>query len=70
LAENAHDTWAEGKVRDGWVYGRVRHNPGKRHPLLLPYVAMQQADQESDRKAATTILETITGLGYHISALE
>ena len=37
LAEAAHKVWMEGKLRDGWKYGRVTDKAGKIHSCLVPY---------------------------------
>ena len=37
LAENAHETWAEQRIRDGWKFGPKRDDGAKEHPDLVPY---------------------------------
>ena len=36
LAENVHDTWAKGRMDDGWTYGPVLDDAKKQHPCLVP----------------------------------
>ena len=32
LAENTHEVWAEGRVKEGWSYGEKRDDAAKKHP--------------------------------------
>lgn len=49
LAEAAHDVWMDGKLRDGWILGRVTDKGHKIHACLVPYAQLSEADKESDR---------------------
>ena len=37
LAENTHEVWAEGRVKEGWTYGEKRDDAAKKHPCLIPF---------------------------------
>ena len=37
IAENVHDVWAQGRIREGWTYGEVRDDKKKTTPCLVPY---------------------------------
>ncbi len=66
LAENAHDHWATLRFRAGWTWGPVRDDANKRHPDLVPYHKLPEAEKEFDRAAAMETLKAIHALGYAI----
>ena len=67
LAENVHDTWAKGRMDDGWTYGPVRDDAKKRHPCLVPYADLPDSEKEYDRNTALSTLKLICKLGFGIS---
>lgn len=67
LAENAHDHWAETRMREGWTYGERRDDGKKTHPDLVPYGELPETEKEYDRKTAMETLKAIVALGYVIS---
>ena len=66
LAENVHDTWAKGRVDDGWVYGSARDDIKKQHPCLIPYSELPESEKEYDRNTAIATLRFIVKNGYRI----
>ena len=66
LAENNHDIWAQGRLREGWTYGPTRNDPKKEHPDLIPYQELPDSEKEFDRLAAMQTLKAIIALGYQI----
>jgi len=66
LAENAHDTWAQQRFRDGWRYGPQRDDASKEHPCLVPYKDLPEAEKEYDRAVAVGTLKAILALGYRL----
>jgi hypothetical protein len=50
LAENAHDIWAEGKISNGWVYGKELDKDTKKHPNLVPYEDLSETEKDYDRE--------------------
>ena len=66
LAQNSHDNWARQRIAEGWTHGRERDDPGKRHPDLLPYADLPEAEKEYDRKMVMETLKGIVKLGYRI----
>lgn len=42
LAENVHETWARGRIDDGWRYGNVRNDIEKLHPCPSPILNFQK----------------------------
>lgn len=67
LAENVHDTWAKGRMDDGWTYGPVRDDARKHHPCLVPYGELPESEKEYDRNTAISTLKFIAKKGYAIS---
>lgn len=67
LAENVHDTWAKGRMDDGWTYGPVRDDAKKHHPCLVPYNELPESEKEYDRNTAISTLKFIVKKGYGIS---
>lgn len=66
LAENTHEVWAQGRVKDGWTYGEVRDDLQKKHPCLIPYGELPESEKEYDRATALETLRLIVKLGYRI----
>ena len=66
IAENVHDVWAEGRIRQGWTYGEQRDDSKKTTPCLVPYGDLPEAEKEYDRNTALETLRLIAKLGYRI----
>lgn len=66
LAENVHDTWAKGRMDDGWIYGPERDDTKKHHPCLVPYNQLPDSEKEYDRNTAISTLKFIVNNGYGI----
>lgn len=66
LAENTHDVWAEGRIREGWTYGEQRDDAAKKHPCLVPYSELSESEKEYDRNTAIETLKLIIKMGYSI----
>ena len=66
LAENVHDTWAKGRIDDGWTYGHVRDDVKKHHPCLVSYGELSESEKEYDRNTAISTLKFIVKKGYEI----
>lgn len=62
LAQNVHETWADGRIREGWTYGIVRNDERKKHPSLIPFDDLSESEKEYDRRTA---LATLTVLMKH-----
>ena len=70
LAENVHDTWAKGRIDDGWTYGPVRDDARKHHPCLVPYNQLPESEKEYDRNTAISTLKFIVKKGYAIRKVD
>lgn len=66
IAENAHDVWAETRIKEGWKYGKERDDVNKLHPDLVPYTALPDSEKEYDRKMAFNTIKMIKKLGFDI----
>lgn len=67
LARNVHEVWSAGRIADGWTWGAERDDARKKHPCLVPYDELPDAEKEYDRRTALETLKTIVKLGYTIS---
>jgi hypothetical protein len=70
LAENAHDTWAQMRIAEGWRYGPIRDDAAQTHPDLVPYSEIPDAEREYDRQLAIGTLRVVLGRGYSITGPE
>ena len=70
LAENVHETWAKGRIDDGWTYGPVRDDAKKYHPCLVPYGELPESEKEYDRNTAISTLKFIVKKGYAIRKVD
>ena len=66
IAENAHDVWAEARIKDGWKYGKERDDRRKLHPDLIPYTALPDSEKEYDRIMAFKTIKLVIKLGFDI----
>lgn len=66
LAENTHDVWAATRLAQGWTHGPARDDAAKRHPCLVPYAELPEAEKEYDRRTTAETLKAILALGYRI----
>ncbi len=66
IAENVHDVWAVGRIKEGWIYGENRDNDLKTTPCLVPYGDLPESEKEYDRRTAMETLKLIIKLGYKI----
>ena len=66
IAENAHDVWAEARIKEGWSFGKERDDKNKKHPDLVPYTALLDSEKEYDRIMAFNTIKLVKKLGYDI----
>ena len=66
IAENVHDVWAEGRIKEGWSYGEKRNDIFKLNPCLVPYNELSDSEKSYDRNTAMETLKLIMKLGYKI----
>ncbi len=66
IAENTHDVWATGRIKEGWKYGKVRDDEMKTNPCLVPYSDLPESEKEYDRNTSLEAIKVILKLGYSI----
>lgn len=66
IAENVHEVWSEGRIKEGWTYGEIKSNEAKTNPCLVPYDELPDSEKEYDRNTALETLKLIVKLGYRI----
>ena len=66
IAENAHEVWAEARIKEGWTYGKERDDIKKTHPDLIPYSALPDSEKEYDRLMALETIRLVKKLGFDI----
>ena len=69
IAENVHDVWAIGRIKEGWTYGEKRNDTEKTHPCLVPYNKLTDSEKQYDRDTAMETLKLIQKLGYVITKI-
>ena len=69
IAENVHENWSAGRIREGWAYGETRDDVKKTTPCLVPYCELPDSEKEYDRVTATETLKLIIALGYYIEKI-
>ncbi len=67
LAENTHDVWAAGRIKQGWTYGPTRNDTTKETPCLVPYADLPDSEKAYDRMTAQETIKLILKLGYRIT---
>ena len=66
IAEQVHEIWAEGRVREGWTYGETRDDKRKTTPCLVPYEDLPEEEKAYDRNTALGTIKLVLALGYRI----
>jgi len=67
IAEQVHDIWAQGRVKEGWTYGSARDDVQKHNPTLIPYDRLSESEQEYDRNTAEGTLKLLVKLGWTVT---
>lgn len=67
LARHVHDTWMEGRLADGWVYGPERNDELKTHPCLVDYDSLPESERDYDRRTAAATIRFILDRGYKLT---
>ena len=66
IAENAHDVWADARIKEGWSYGKERNDTNLKHPDLVPYTALPDSEKKYDRTMAFNTIKLVKKLGFDI----
>ena len=66
IAENVHEVWSAGRIREGWTYGPERDDKLKKHPDIMPYSELTDGEKQFDRETAMNTIKLVIKLGYEI----
>ena len=66
IAENTHEVWAAGRMKEGWTYGPERDDKLKKHPDLIPYSDLPEGEKQYDRDTAVNTIKLVIKLGYDL----
>ena len=66
IANNVHEVWSAGRMKEGWTYGEVRNDAELQHPCLVPFEDLTEAEKEYDRNTSQETLKLIMKLGFKI----
>ncbi len=61
-----HEVWAQNRMKDGWSYGAVRDDAGKKHPCLVPYVQLPDSKKGYDRIMTMNTFRLVHCIGFDI----
>jgi hypothetical protein len=67
LAKNVHEVWSQGRISDGWTYGKVRNDTLRQHPCLVPYEQLPESEKDYDRHTAIATIQFILQQGFTIT---
>ena len=63
LARLEHMRWTAERRLAWWSFGAIRDNALRRHPLLVPYEALEEDEKEKDRQTVRDIPEVLRRAG-------
>jgi hypothetical protein len=66
IAENAHDIWADARIKEGWSYGKERDDEKKHNPDIIPYTALPDSEKKYNRIMAFNTIKLVKKLGFDI----
>ena len=66
LAEEEHKGWEEQKRMEGWAYGDPRDNKNRKHPLLVHYANLPEAQKDKDRRTIRNYSQYAREAGFKI----
>lgn len=66
IAENAHNVWAQARIRQGWTYGREWDDTKKHDPSLVPFTSLPDSERDYDRLTAFNTIKLVKKLGFDI----
>lgn len=70
IAENVHEVWACGRIKEGWTYGEKRDDEKKETPCLVPYNELPESEKDYDRNTAMETVKLILSLGYKLEKIK
>lgn len=67
ISEQIHNTWMEGRKKQGWIYGEERNDSLKQTPCIVPYSKLPEIEKEYDRNTVKATIKALYSLGFCIS---
>ena len=62
MARNVHETWAAGRMAQGWTWGTVRNDERREHPCLVAYDELTEDEKDYDRRTVEATLKAMVKL--------
>ena len=66
VATAVHETWMQGRLKQGWKYGPERNDALKTNPCIIPYADLPESEKAYDRETARTVVRVLMEQGYLI----
>ena len=66
VATAVHETWMQGRLKQGWKYGPERNDALKTNPCIIPYADLPESEKAYDRETARTVVRVLREQGYLI----
>ena len=66
LARIEHDRWAADLIRDGWTHGETKDPAAKRHPMLVDWSELSEAERDKDREAVRDLPRMLAEAGFEV----
>lgn len=66
VAVAVHETWMQGRLKQGWKYGSERNDALKTNPCIIPYADLPESEKAYDRETARTVVRVLREQGYLI----
>jgi len=66
LARVEHTRWTDERKAAGWVYGPVRDNGKKVHPLICPWEELPGSEKQKDIDAAENVIPLLKSVGLRV----
>jgi hypothetical protein len=63
LSHDEHRRWTTHLLAAGWSHGPVRDDRAKRHPSLVPWDLLSEAERDKDRDVVHTIPVVLAAAG-------
>jgi hypothetical protein len=69
LARAEHQRWMDERLSHGWTHAPVRDDRTRRHPLLVPWEALDEVEREKDRDAIRNVPLLVAEAGLRVRRL-
>jgi len=66
LAQNEHIRWMAERASQGWIYGEIRNEVAKTHPLMVPWDDLPAEEKQKDIDVADNIIPLLKSIGLRV----